>query len=93
MTPPCHPTPPAEAPHVEWLPLWQLDDPAVPPLPTPEQVRRRKREERERRLLLRLLERHGDALWELLAPRVRRLIAADLPAALEALRVERRRGQ
>ena len=93
MTQPCHPAPPAEAPPVEWLPLWQLDDPAVPPLPSPEQVRARKREERERRLLLRLLERHAETLgpallallWPLLVPRLRQLLAADLPGALRAL--------
>jgi hypothetical protein len=88
------PSPPAPAEDpapVEWLRLWEDGDPGAPPLPTPEEVRRRKRAERERRLLRRLMERHGDAVWELLAPRVRQLLADELGPALEVLLAQRER--
>ncbi len=85
MTRPCHH---ANGQAVEWLPLWQLDDPAVPLMPTPEQVRRRKREERE----LRLLERHGEALlpalMRLLADPISDMISRQLAAEAPALLAE-----
>jgi hypothetical protein len=77
------PAPAAEAPPaVVWAPLWQLDDDA-PPLPSPAEVRERRRRRRREALV--------EQLWSALAPRARELLAADLPAALDALGVQRRR--
>jgi hypothetical protein len=89
--------PPAEEcaspPAPQWLPLWADGDPDAPALPSPEQVRAKKRRGRQEAFLQRLLAEHDEALtrvvvelaWPLLVPRVRQLLAADLPGALRAL--------
>jgi hypothetical protein len=87
------PAPPPKAPPVQWAPLWDTADDA-PPLPSPQEVRRRKRAARERQLLLRLLAEHGEALGpaldnllgDLIDARARRVLAEDLPELLAELR-------
>jgi hypothetical protein len=78
-----------DAPSVEWLPLWQLDDPAVPPLPSPEQVLARERQrqaECERaeqvKLVREVLTEH---LGELVREEALRYLAGQLPEAVGLL--------
>jgi hypothetical protein len=83
----------AGPPRGEWLPLWQLDDPARPPLPSPDQVREQRRRRRREALLLRLLAEHREALLPaligLLAEHfedlARRVLAEDLSGLLAEL--------